>query len=205
MTINCTTLTGAKTVTGSIRSWVNHASISPADVLTEAEARIYQNLRHWKMIVEATGSASIGAESITLPTDFVAPIKLQIWGMRDDGLPYVHESLFRRYVDEDGAPADGDPTKWTIQDGVILFDSALSQELSYDFVYYGKPDALAVTTNETNFLTTDFPTLLRRACMAVGFEYRMRWGEAEKYEELTMRAIREANIASDSARYGQEI
>lgn len=202
MAINFTTLTGAKSTESSIKYWVNHGLVPSADILTEAQAWIYERLRVREMIATATVTAAIGASTFTLPTRFLEPIRLlpDGWG---ESLPFVHENLHQRYRDEDGNLEEGDPSEWTIADEVGVFDSELTTAFSGRMTFYQTPAALVVTTNETNFLTTRFPTMLRYACMAFGYDARKRRADATEMKVLAMAEIEEANRESDRGRRGQ--
>lgn len=198
-----TTLTGAKTVEGSIRAWCNHASVPAEDVLTEAQAFIYERLRTFEMRVTLPFTAAIGASSLTLPADFLAPIKLVIDNGDPDGLPYRHEAIFTRSLDEDGDLTEGTPSCWTLHNDAILFDCELDEAIAGDLWYYAIPDPLSAD-NQTNFLTRKYPTLLRRACMMFGYEFLKRTDVFKDAMVMTEQAIERANVSSDSARMGQE-
>lgn len=197
-----TILTGAKSVEGSIKFWANHSSVPADQVLTEAQAFIYSRLRVREMIATATVTAAIGASTFTLPTRFLEPIRLlpDGWG---ESLPFVHENLHQRFREEDGDLYQGDPTEWTIADEVGVFDSQLVTAFSGRMSFYQRPADLASSSNETNFLTTRYPTLVRYACTAFAYDHRKRRADATEMRLLAMNEIEEANRESDRGRRGQ--
>jgi len=204
MALDYTTLTGAKTVTNSIRSWVNHSAIPASDILTEAEAYIYERVRAWEMRQEASISAASGGSVFTLPTDFLAPIKLLLDGHHHMGLTYLHEELFVASKDEDGELYESAwPNYWTIMGEQGLLDVKLTETRNGDLWYYQRPEALS-GSNTTNFLTVKFPTLLRRTCTMFGYEYRKDWQAFERELILVEGAIERANQHADSVRRGAE-
>jgi hypothetical protein len=177
--VDFSTLTGATTEARSIRSWVNHAAIPADEILIEAQQWIFKRLRHWRMRFEATGTLAIGDDTLALPDGFVAPISLIMPRDYPNGLPYRDEQLFHRYRDEDGVLLEGPPTMWTIMDELIMFDQDPDEEIDYIFWFYGTPEVLSLS-NPTNFLTDEYPTLLRRTCTMLGYEYRKDWTAAER-------------------------
>lgn len=203
MAIDFATITGAKTTAGSLKSWVNHDTIPVDNILTEAEAWIYQRLRTKEMQTSATGTIAIGADGFALPARFVAPLRLAI----HDGvafLPYVHEQLFEETLDVDGLLREGTPTKWAIIDDAVQFDAIADEEFDYTLYYYQALPALSVS-NTTNFLTTRYPTLLRRVCMMFAYEFLKDFDAFEKQTVLAERALREAGVSDDQRRLGQEL
>jgi hypothetical protein len=196
-----TSLIAAKSTTGSIKSWVNYDSIPSTDILTEAQAWIYETLRTREMMVSANLDLDDGASVEALPDDFLDPIALTLDGDAEP-LPYVHEMLFNRTRDEDGALPEGRPSRWTIINEQITFDAQLDEAITARFWYYEIPTALSAA-NETNFLTSRFPTLLRRACMAFAYEFLKRPDEFQTEMVLAAQAVASANMSADRSRRGQ--
>lgn len=201
MAYTYTILTGAKTVDGSIKNWLNNSRIPSTSILTEAEAWIYQRLRAREMIASATVAFVAGDSTKALPASFLEPISLRPYGWGEE-LPYVHETLLRRDRNSAGALYSATPSEWSIIDNLITLDSACSAALSCDFIYYKQPDALA-GGNETNFLTSRFPTLLRMACMARAYEWLKQQDQATGYINAALGEIEAANATADAARRGQ--
>ena len=202
-TFTYTILTGAITQAGSIKNWVQHSSIPSDQILEEAQAFIYEQLRIPGMISTETISIAAAGSTLALPSGFLDPIYLKLDGDSDE-LDYVQENLLGRFTDEDGAIQTGRPARWTLIDDLIQFDAAndLTTALAGDIVFYKTPEALS-TSNETNFLTDRYPTLLRRACLAFGYEHRKRQDAFLQEVALVEAAIQRANAAGDMTRRGQ--
>lgn len=202
-TFTYTILTGTISTPGSIRNWVQHASIPAEQILEEAQQRIYQRLRIQDMEVEEAISIPADAYTLALPSGFLDPLSLQLDGDTDP-LDYVQENLLGRYVDSDGVVQTGRPQRWTLYNGLIQFDCANDDDdaLTGDMVFYQFPDLLAATSNETNFLTDRFGGLLRRMCLAVGYEHRKR-DEAREMLLAAEALIDSANATADMRRRGQ--
>lgn len=206
MAINYTTLVAAKTTEGSIKRWVNRKDIPVTNILLEAEAWIYQHLRVREMMAEVTMAFSIGDTSEALPDGsgsdplFLDPINFTPYE-NSTGLPYVHENALRRTRDEDGNVLEAsEAALWTIKGTNMEIDVKLDAAWSGILEYYGQPAALAATTNETNFVTVRYPTMLRRACMAFAYEHMKDWSAMRDELALAQAAINEANATNEKYR-----
>lgn len=203
MAINYTTLTGAKSTAGSIKDWINYASLPSADILTEAEAWIYSRIRTREMRSEVEVTISSGASTASLPAGFIDPISFQLY---EDGypLPYLDEGSLEslRYRDSAGAISSGRPGNWAIYNELLQFDYLADAEYKGRMVYYKTPDALAASSNETNFLTDRYPTLLRRVCMAFAYEFRKNTKQYQSYISLAEHDVFEVNKEADLNRSG---
>jgi hypothetical protein len=202
--IDSTTLTADKTTSGSIKNWVNRSDIPATDILTEAEAYIYQQLRAREMLSTTPLSIAAAASSVALPADFLDPIRFlpYEWG---SPLPLTHEAVLYDTRDSSGALFDGTPSQWAIFDGTMTVNSTIptGETFSGILTYYAQPTALS-GSNETNFLTTRYPTLLRRACLKHAYEHMKDWPSFERQEALTQAAVFEANQTNEMWRRGQQ-
>lgn len=210
MAFDFATLTGAKSTPGSIKFWVNHDTIDAAGILDAAQAWVYEQLRTREMRTLATLDLDEGAYYADLPASgvgFLSPIELR-WRGDDCEVAYVHENLLRRYVNDANAnsrpslPILGHPDRYAIFAERFQFEVAADEDLTGDLLYYATPAALSVS-NTTNFLTRRFPLVLRRTCMALGYEERKRQSDADDQYVLAKDAIDKANAADDMGRMGQ--
>jgi hypothetical protein len=205
MAFDYSTLVAGKSTEGSIKAWGGHALLESERILTEAQAYIYQRLRVREMRTTATLSFSSGDSSKSLASvssnGFLDPIGLKFDGDAED-LPYVHENGLMRLRDANGALQTGYPSRWSIVDEQIQFDVALDQDLTARLMFYETPAPLSAS-NETNFLTKRFPTLLRRACLMFAWEQRRRPELFAQEQILVEAAIDEANRTADMSRAGQ--
>lgn len=207
-TFTYTILTGAISTAGSIRNWTQHSSIPAEQILDEAQALIYTSLRVQEMIRTERVSIGAGLEYASLPDRFLDPIGFRLDEDKWE-LDYVQENLLGRERDADGAILTGRPERWTILTtdsdiGRMEFDVANdeTEALLGDMIFYRTPELLGASV-QTNFLTDRYPTLLRRACLALAFEHRKRWAEFRDEVSLANDAIAAANIAGDMRRRGQ--
>ena len=204
MAINFTTLTGAKTVSGSIASWINWGLIPSEDILTEAQAWIYDRLRCREMRSVATVDVALNASSVALPADYIAPITFSD-ALHFDGqgepTPWVpaDELNAQRIYDESNVLGDGYPQCWSDFDEAMQFDVRAQEALKGRLAYYKRPAALAATTNETNFLTIKYPTLLRRVCLAYAYEHRKNRAAYQDNIALAEKDIVDANRNAELA------
>lgn len=203
MAINWTTLTGSKSTAGSLANFVNRSDLPTTNILLEAEAWIYQHLRVREMVTRTTLTVSADAQTVALPDDFLDPITWTIYG---DSYPldYVPEEKLQESRDSDGVLVTGTPTQWAIIGSTVYVDVLCSAAQTGLFMYYAKPAALS-ESNETNFLTTKYPTLLRHACMAFAYEHMKDTGRAQQWMQTAMLKLAEAKATADLVRRGQNI
>lgn len=175
-----TALVASKSTPGSLKSWVNRDTIDPATILTEAEALIYQTLRHWRMKADDTATMTIGADSIALPDDFIAPRDLRITGIYACRLRKGDErSVQARWqYDSAGVRVNEQPRWYYLSGQAAVFDNPPDQAYPVLLSYWSRPAPLSAT-NLTNFLTTDNPRLLRVACMLSATEFEKEVGQGQ--------------------------
>lgn len=195
-------LTGDKSVSGSIRNWVNRSDVPAEQVLHEAQAFIYQSLRVREMMEADTITLALGESTADLPEGFLDPIEFTPFGWSAP-LPFVHESGLRAYRDENGNLISGTPTRWRAfglrMEVNVEADAAFSGRLEY----YDQPAFLAATTYETNFLTARYPTLLRVACLMFAYEHAKDGPQRDREAEAAIALIQAANATNELFRRGQ--
>lgn len=175
-----TTLAGSKSTPGSVANWLNRSDLPVQDILDESQAWIYERLRVREMQKESVLTFATGASSEELPEGFLDPIVFLPNG-RGAPLLYVHEGLMLAPTDEDGNLFESPtPSRWTIVGTTAQLDVKLTEPFAGRLLYYGRPDALSAQ-NETNWLTTRYPRLLRTVCMGIGFEHMKDHGQADRY------------------------
>jgi hypothetical protein len=203
MAMTYTTLTGDKTVTGSIKSWQNYGKVDAVGVLEDAQAAIYRSLRVTEMRATADLSVVLDASSVALPTGFLNHLRLHDI-TNDLPLEYVSEDELenRRIYDAD-AVAQGRPYCYAIFGGAIQFDSRADEAFKARLTFYKRPALLAATTAETNFLTDRYPDLLRAMCLAYAAEFSH---DSEMYDRNYRRAMQimtEISVMDELTRNGQ--
>jgi hypothetical protein len=196
------TLTGEKTVYGSIKSWINYGLIDAAGVLAEAEMRIGRRLRvqGMKHITEPF-TINEGDKSCDVPAGFrgmvhkgfrikdIGPVERTAW-----------ENVMPCWLDTDEAYV-GPPMRYSQfgddeTSGKLVFDLAADQDYSAAMVYWRQPAALSAS-NTTNLFTKKYPDLLRAMCTAVASEMIRDYDESQQQLLRVEGLINDINIASD--------
>jgi hypothetical protein len=116
------TLTGAKSVDGSIKSWMNYSRIDAEGILEEAQAMIYGRLRVREMRASDQFTVRVGASSVDEPDGLLDAILF--WDITNDVEICSKEDsdLERMRSWTDGVLDDGDPAYYALYDELINFD-----------------------------------------------------------------------------------
>lgn len=194
-------LVGVKATAGSIMAWCNSSAVPSTDILTEAQAWIYEKLRWPQMRIRATFALAVDEYVTALPAGFLEPISLQVDG-QSAPIGFLDEQLFRLNRDSDGVMVEGWPAYYTIMGENMVFDATPTEALAGEFWHYAIPDDLSAD-NETNFLTQRLPSLLRKTCMAFGYEHQKRNDQRDMMLKDALVLVEQANITADLGRRGQ--
>lgn len=200
-----TTLTGAVTTTGSIKFHLNYSRVDADGILDEAESWIYSRLRVREMRATADVTISSGVNYASLPTGFRDPIHFCIPGYVER-IQIKDEDSFRSMLGWDTSAdlPDGPPQMYAVFDEQINFDHDPDQAYTGKFVYFKTPTALS-GSNETNWLTSKFPTLLRRVCLMFGAEARKEYDLMDRNEIKALEMIEQIKKESDLSYRGLEM
>lgn len=201
MAMTYSNLIDSKSNTESVAYWVNSTILPVTSILTDAQAFIYSQLRVREMRGYADLTVSVGTSWVELPTGFLGPIVLlDNYGVK---IRLFEESMLwrARSFDSDGVIQRGPISRYAIFDEKAQFDTGSDVATSFPYLYYKLPTALG-TGNETNFLTTRYPHLLRQACVAMAYSF-LKDFEAEKSAlAKVVSFIQSANEESDLSRFG---
>jgi hypothetical protein len=203
--MNYSTLVGPRETVGSIQYAINYSRIDSDGILDEAEAWIYAKLRVPDMRSTATVTIASGASTASFPTGYRDPIHFGIPGFTSR-LKLKDIDWFRTHLgfDEDGVLPEGQPSYWCKNDGLIQLNTLADQEYSARMVYYRTPTALSAS-NETNWLTDKYPTLLRRVCLMFAAEARKEYDTFDREEARALKQIDEIRIEADDENRGIEL
>lgn len=193
-------LAGAQETAGSIKFWAQHSELAVDQIIEEAQRWIFARLRVREM--RMVTPISIGEDEYThaLPDGFQDPIGLRLYGDSED-LDYVQENLLSRQYDDDGELQSGRPSRWAIFDELMQFDVPSDETIGGQLVFYGTPDLIS-SGNQENFLSTRYPTVLRRALLAFASEQRKREDFLAELK-LAENEILQVNMTDDMGRRGQ--
>lgn len=197
-----TTLVGLKTVSGSIKSWMNYGKVDAEGVLLEAETMIYQRLRVREMRSSDTLTVGVGKASVDLPDGFLDPLKLRDI-TNDCRITLKSEDEIEDIRTWTDAVLDsGDPAYYAIYDEQIQFDCKTTTAWRARALFYKQPDPLS-TSNETAWITTRYPHILRMACLATGARFANDDEVYAREQRLLEGKIEELNIQDEFSRRGQ--
>lgn len=199
------TLVGEKTVTGSIKWAINYDRIDPAGILEEAQAWIYARLRVRQMKSSASVAIADGASTASYPTGYLDPLHFGIPGfmpkIRSKDVEWFRTNLG---FDENADLPEGLPTYWTDYNDLIQLNTVADQAYTASMVFFKTPDALS-SSNPTNWLTSKYPTLVRRTCLMFSAEARKEFDTFDREEARALQMIDEIKVESDNSMRGIEL
>lgn len=195
-----TQLVADKTTANSIKAWLNWDKAPSTDILTEAEAYIYSQLRVREMKHLATGQIDDGDQTYSMPSDFIASISFRRIGASAGKINILDSEHLesRNAIDADGnfireVPTDcqiiGDPP-------IAYLNCEPNDNFPVRLVYWRRLPALS-GSNLTNFLTVRYPKLLRLACIMEGYNFKKEYDLAAKEEQRVEGMIYKANSEYD--------
>ena len=202
MAVNYTTLIADKTVSGSIKNRINYDRVDSVGILAEAEQMIYAWIRTHQMEIEAEFSIVIGDSTAPLPTRFLDPIRLEniTNGYPIDKISTDKMQAIRVY--SDAVLQTSSPVYWSLFNNLIQFDSKSSKAETFRIMYFQKPEALSLT-NETNFLTDDFPHILRACTQMMAYDERHDDGNYARSKARYDEYVEKWNIMDDFTHRGE--
>lgn len=202
--MNYTTLVASETTVGSIKYAINYSRIDSTGILEEAQAWIYSKLRVRQMTAVADIAIAAVASTVAFPTGYLDPLQLSIPGY-NNRLRVKDIEWFRSHLgwDQNGVMPEGLPSYWCDFNNLIQFDTKADQAYTAKMVYFKTPLALSAS-NETNWLTDRYPSLLRRACLMLAAEARKEFDVMDRTEIRAMQMIDEIKVESDFAMRGWE-
>lgn len=205
MAMSYNVLIGDKNENGSISSSVAYNRIDREAALEDAQALIYETLRTREMRSVATLSMGIGESTKALPTGFLNPIG----GRMRDTKGQVYRSttldilISRRLYDSSGVLVSAYPSFWAIGDELIQFDASFVEARTLFFSHYRSLPLLSAG-NQTNFLTTRYPNILRKACRVEAFGQMEHWESRSAELDLLAKLIQRANVEADMSLDGAD-
>jgi hypothetical protein len=200
-----TTLTGAKSASGSIKRWVNNDSLDAEEIIAEAEDYLGTMLRTKLMQERVTIALADGDSTIDLDVSapgFLDPINLFIDGYGE--LDNIDESDLdqRRFADSDGALVEDVPSKYAIIGTTLYFNTEVDQDYSLQLIYYKRPEALSAA-NLTNLYVEKYRTLFKWVAMGLAYIFLKDEQRATGLLQAANGRIDAINAEDDLKRRGQ--
>jgi hypothetical protein len=90
----------------------------------------------------------------------------------------------------------GAPMYWGVWDETIFFDVAFGQQTNCNLQYFRSPPLLS-SANPTNFLTSRYPHLLRKACTAQAWDFMRNDAEYQKDVAALSALAEQTNAEAD--------
>lgn len=205
MAMSYSTLIAAKTTAGSIKRWVNYSELDAEQIVLEAQALLYQTLRVREMRYEFSDLSLADGDSYkALPTGFLDPIALKDITNNIDLRLVPEPDLIRSRVYETAVLIDGTPQRYAIFGEKLQFEYTYESAATLKLVGFKTPDVLATSTNETNFLTSRYPHLLRVACITQAYDFMSNMAKYQSNLTLLSALIEKTNAESDLSYRGAE-
>jgi hypothetical protein len=204
MPMNYTTLTGTKDTEGSIKYFVRHSEVPSSYILERAQDAIYQLLRVREMLKRSEGTILENDTTLAMPTDMLDPIAFGRRGEYQGRITILDQEHFESRVGENPNDSNnvypGTPCFATYDQSYFYFDAKADRDYPYRLWYMQKPALLAVTSNETNFMTTRYGNILEAMCKHYAYEHRNDDNKAASELEKATAYIAKANEEYDMFR-----
>lgn len=214
MAMTWTTLTGSKSQPGSIARWINKSTLtSGADgdadsLLQEALGSIYGKLRHWRTLTPPiAGAMTIGQDYLAVPDDMIEPDFFGLTGLYKATLVQkTPNEVYQAWAyDGSGNRIQQQPVIYAFNGTYIQLDQQPDQAYAYVLTYYAVPAALS-EANPTNFLTSQYPRLIRSAVMMAAAEWTKESNQGQYdrtyWEQQFASELMLCQAQSDRARRG---
>lgn len=194
------TLIASKSTPSSLKSWVNNDTIPSETILSDAQTGIYSRLRNKNMYSTATGTITAGANTIDIPAryhyfavfKYISPDDIVL---RRRTSEFIHDMLqYSTATLETSVSLD-----FTVEGTRIILPYANDVNRVWQQITVGPLPPLSTAT-ETNFLTEDYPRLLRAACLVEAYE----WLENQD-RKVYWNQIYEKELAIAMAEYHSEM
>lgn len=201
MAMNYLDLIGPKSKAGSIHNFVNYRRVPVEVVLEEAQAVIFSRLRVREMRASTTLTLTAASSSVAVPSGFLEPIAMRDregWEMIPKRYLSEAELLNRRTYTSDVLDT-GTPMHVAVFDEAFQFECKAETQRKYDLVYFKTP-ALLSASNNTNWLTSRYPHILRIGCLAGAASYMKDDAEESKQLAKLTGLCDQANAESDLSR-----
>jgi hypothetical protein len=202
--MNYGTLTGPKSEKGSIRSWINYDPLDVEGILFDAQAYLYGRMRVREMIASATVAITLGDETAPLPDGFLDPIAVSIPALSSELAPLDPAALERaRFYDGDGLLQSGEPMAYSVFDELLQFQVKPDAAYTGRALFYRRLPYLS-RQNQSNFLCTRYPNLIRVAALMHGADQMQDDTEYTRWKARTDELIGSVSVETDLMGRGRD-
>lgn len=163
-----------------------------------AEARIDRELKHWRQ--ERRSEATLDAQYVTLPSDFLRPIRLQITDTPSNEVKTVSTAQMLQ-MRQDRADIGGRPQYYALTATSLELFPTPDGTYNASLVYYGRVPALS-DTNTTNWLLTEAPDVYLYGSLVHTAPYLKDDARLAVWEALFAQGLANLNTSADAARWG---
>lgn len=201
-----TSLIADKSNSGSLKAWVNDAAIPSSEIIVDAESFVFEELRCWEMLTTTTALVFVsGSNLIALPSDFIAPLTFWITGDNKSELTNRDvRSVVQSIAYDNGAIISEKPQSFYWDKTNFVFEKKADQAYPTYLVYYARPAALSVS-NPTNFLTTKYSRMFRKALIGMCYEWKKDDARATGDLQKAVTGIMSINAQSQLAMQGMRM
>jgi hypothetical protein len=199
------TLIASKETAGSIRSWINYGLIDAEGALLDAQSYIYGLLRVREMQAETELAIAQGASFVALPARFLDPLAVLYKDGYGEIVQKSPQAVQRNRIwTEAGGTLEADrPLEYGIWDERLNFPVQSDDDYTASMLFYRRPEYLGPgLSKSTNFLTTRYPALLRRACIMFAADYRDDNDRYTRSKQQLDQMIASANAENEFVRRG---
>lgn len=196
-----TILTGARTVDGSIKNWVNKDDIPVDTIIDDAEAWVAARLRIREMIAtDSTTTLAAAVDTLALPTGYLATKTFMIIspGRSKLSVKSAEEVEEARYYDDTGILNVSRPSMFYTDGTNAVFNRTTDKAYTYRHRYYQEFTALS-GNNESNFLTLRGIRMFRCVLLAFASEWKKDKAEAADWFAKAEHELNQLHISDDLA------
>lgn len=190
------TYTNLKT---SVANWLHRSDLTDQldDFISIAEEKIWETLRVKEMEADSTVTLSTSARTAALPTG-----TLEIRRIYLDASPIVHmKPLSTQQIDAAHLTSSGKPQYYAVIGTNLEFERTPDSAYTLYVNLYKKLTALS-STNATNDILTNYPTVYLYACCYAGAIYTNDDKKIAKFKPLFEEAVSMANSQTNRGKYG---